>query len=41
MNQGEPSKQELRQKKAAFSGSEDNFIHKGISKYGYGLGLLY
>ena len=32
----EPSKQGLRQKKVAFSGSEDNFIRKGISKYGYG-----
>ena len=33
---GEPSKQGLRQKKAAFSNSEDNFIRKRISKYGYG-----
>ena len=33
---GEPSKQGLRQKKVAFSDSEDNFIRKGISKYGYG-----
>ena len=33
---GEPSKQGLRQKKAAFSDSEDNFIRKGFSKYGYG-----
>ena len=33
---GEPSKQGLRQKKAAFSESEDDFIGKGISKYGYG-----
>ena len=33
---GEPSKQELRQKKTAVSDSEDNFICKGISKYGYG-----
>ena len=33
---GEPRKQGLRQKKAAFSDSEDNFIRKGISKYGYG-----
>ena len=33
---GEPSKQRLRQKKAAFSDSEDNFISKGIFKYGYG-----
>ena len=32
----EPSKQGLRQKKVAFSDSEDNFIRKGISKYGYG-----
>ena len=32
---GEPRKQGLRQKKAAFSDSEDNFIRKGISKYGY------
>ena len=32
---GEPSKQVLPQKKAAFSDSEDNFICKGISKYGY------
>ena len=32
---GEPSKQGLRQKKAAFSDSEDDFICKGISKYGY------
>ena len=32
----EPRKQGLRQKKAAFSDSEDNFIRKGISKYGYG-----
>ena len=29
----EPSKQGLRQKKVAFSDSEDNFIRKGISKY--------
>ena len=33
---GEPSKQGLRQKKAAFSASEDDFIHKVVSKYGYG-----
>ena len=33
---GEPSKQGLRQKKAAFSDSEDDFIRKGNSKYGYG-----
>ena len=33
---GEPSKQGLRQKRTAFSDSEDNFIRKGISKYGYG-----
>ena len=33
---GEPRKQGLRQKKAAFSDSENNFIRKGISKYGYG-----
>ena len=33
---GEPRGQGLRQKKAAFSDSEDNFIRKGISKYGYG-----
>ena len=33
---GEPSKQGLQQKKAAFSDSEDNFIRKWISKYGYG-----
>ena len=32
----EPSKQGLRQKKLAFSDSEDNFIRKGTSKYGYG-----
>ena len=32
----EPSEQGLRQKKVAFSDSEDNFIRKGISKYGYG-----
>ena len=32
----EPSKQGLRQKKVAFSDSEDNFVRKGISKYGYG-----
>ena len=32
---GEPRKQGLRQKKAAFSDSEDNCIRKGISKYGY------
>ena len=32
----EPRKQGLRQKKAAFSDSEDNFIRKWISKYGYG-----
>ena len=32
----EPSKHGLRQKKVAFSDSEDNFIRKGISKYGYG-----
>ena len=32
----EPRKQGLRQKKAAFSDSEDNFIRKGICKYGYG-----
>ena len=31
----EPGQQGLRQKKVAFSDSEDNFIHKGISKYGY------
>ena len=31
-----PSKQGLRQKKAAFSDSEDDFIPKRISKYGYG-----
>ena len=33
---GQPSKQGLRQKKAAFSNSEDNFIRKEISEYGYG-----
>ena len=33
---GEPSKQGLRQKKAAFSDSEVDFIGRGISKYGYG-----
>ena len=33
---GEPSNQILRQRKVAFLGSEDNFIRKGISKYGYG-----
>ena len=33
---GKPSKQGLRQKKAAFSDSEDDFIPKRISKYGYG-----
>ena len=32
----QPSQQELRQKKVAFSDSEDNFIRQGISKYGYG-----
>ena len=32
----EPSKQVSRQKKVAFSDSEDNFIRKRISKYGYG-----
>ena len=32
----QPSKQGLRQEKVAFSDSEDNFIRKGISKYGYG-----
>ena len=32
----EPSKQGLRQKKVAFSDSEDNFIRNGIPKYGYG-----
>ena len=32
----EPSKQGLWQKKVAFSDSEDNFIRKGNSKYGYG-----
>ena len=32
---GETRKQGLRQKKAAFSDSEDNFISKGISEYGY------
>ena len=32
----EPSKQGLRQKKVAFSDSEDNFIRKAISIYGYG-----
>ena len=32
----EPSKQGLWQKKAAFSDSKDDFICKGISKYGYG-----
>ena len=32
----EPSKQSLRQKKVAFSNSQDNFIRKRISKYGYG-----
>ena len=32
----EPSKQGLRQKKVAFSDSEDNFIRNGICKYGYG-----
>ena len=33
---GEPTKEGLRQKKAAFSDREDNIIRKGISKYGYG-----
>ena len=33
---GEPRKQGLRKKKVAFSDSEDDFIRKGISKYGYG-----
>ena len=33
---GEPSKQGLRQKKAAFSDNEDDFIRKEISKYEYG-----
>ena len=32
---GEPSKQRLRQKKAAFSDSKDDFKCKGISKCGY------
>ena len=32
----EPRKQGLRQKKTTFSDNEDNFIRKGISKYGYG-----
>ena len=32
---GEPRKQGFRQKKAAFSDSKDNFIHKGISKFCY------
>ena len=32
----EPSKQGLWQKKAAFSDSENNFVRKGKSKYGYG-----
>ena len=32
----EPTKQELQQKKVAFSDSEDNLIHYEISKYGYG-----
>ena len=32
----QPSQQGLRQKKVAFSDSEDNFIRQGISKYGYG-----
>ena len=31
----EPSKLGLRHKKVAFSDREDNFIRKGISKYGY------
>ena len=35
-NKIDPRKQVLRQKKAAFSDNEDNFIRKGISKYGYG-----
>ena len=33
---GGPSKQRVRQKKVAFSDSEDNFTRKGISKYCYG-----
>ena len=33
---GKSSKQGLRQKKTPFSDSEDNFVCKGISKYGYG-----
>ena len=33
---GEPNNQKLRQKKVAFLDSEDNFIRKGIFKYGYG-----
>ena len=33
---GEPRKQGLRQKKAAFLDREDNFIRKGISKYDCG-----
>ena len=32
----EPRNQKLRHKKVAFSDSEDNFIRKRISKYGYG-----
>ena len=32
----EPSNPGLRQKKAAFSDTEDNFIRKGTSNYGYG-----
>ena len=32
---GEPSKQGLRQKKAAFPDSKDDFTRKGISKYKY------
>ena len=30
----EPTKQELRQKKEVFPDSQDDFIRKGISKYG-------
>ena len=33
---GESSKVNLRQKKVPFSNTEDNFIRKGISRYGEG-----
>ena len=36
IEKSEPSNQILRQKKVTFSDSGDNFMCKGISKYGYG-----